>query len=99
VKVEFSASAKAALREISFYISRNNPKRAISFAAELRAKAIGIGNMPDGFPVVARYGTQEIRRRIVGNYGIFYRVDRKRVFIVQIRHAARDPKTLLSTDD
>jgi plasmid stabilization system protein ParE len=51
--------------------------------------------MPLAFPVVARFERQEIRRRVFGNYGIYYRVDGDMVLIVQILHAARDIESLL----
>jgi plasmid stabilization system protein ParE len=71
MKIVFSAQAKAALREIALYIARDNKRRAISFVAELRQKALGIGDMPHAFPLVPRYEHHGIRRRPFRNYLIF----------------------------
>jgi len=95
MKIRFARPAQAGLREITAYIARDNPARARSFAREIRAKAADIANMPLAFPVVARFERQEIRRRVFGNYGIYYRVDGDMVLIVQILHAARDIESLL----
>jgi plasmid stabilization system protein ParE len=68
MKVVLSAKAKASLQEIARYIARDNLPRALSFVAELRDKAMDIGNMPRAFPLVPRYEHHGIRRRPVGNY-------------------------------
>jgi plasmid stabilization system protein ParE len=98
VNVLFSDQAKAGLREIGRYIARDNKSRALSFVRALRTKARRIGAMPEAFPLVPRYASHGIRRRVFGQYAIFYRIESDRVVIVQILHSARDLDTLLFSD-
>jgi len=86
------------LREIASYIARGNAARALSFVQELQVKAVGIGNVPQGFPVVPRYELQGIRRRIYGHYSIYDRIEPSRILILTVPHAARDFETVLAPD-
>jgi plasmid stabilization system protein ParE len=95
MKVVLSRAAKASLREIALYIARDNPVRARSFVAELRAKAVDTGDIPRAFPLVPHYEQYGIRRRPFGSYLIFYRVEASRVVIVDIIHGARHYEALL----
>jgi plasmid stabilization system protein ParE len=98
MRTVLSARAKASLREIAFFIARDNKMRAISFARELRAKDMEIGTMPRAFPLVPRFEQHGIRRRPFGNYLIFYRIEDDRIAIVDILHAAQDFEALLFPD-
>jgi plasmid stabilization system protein ParE len=95
MRVVFSAAAKADLRQIAHFIARHNKARALSFVAELRAKAMQLADPPRAFPLVPRYEHHGIRRRPFHNYLIFYRVGDGRVEIVHILHGARDYEPLL----
>jgi plasmid stabilization system protein ParE len=44
--VHFTDEAEADLEDIADYIAIDNPKRAVSFAEELRERAILLGNSP-----------------------------------------------------
>ena len=94
MKVRFTPVARNSLREIARYIARDNPVRAVSFAAELRAKAAEIGINPSLYPVHQFGSGHQIRRRVVGRYLILYQVDAGLVVILDIRHGARDPDLL-----
>jgi plasmid stabilization system protein ParE len=98
MKIVFSAAAKAGLREIAFYIARDNSARAISFVRELRTKARDIAKMPRAFPLIPRYEHHGIRQRPYGNYLIFYRIEDDCISIIHILHAARDYGSLLFPD-
>lgn len=91
----FSDQAKADLEEIGDYIAKRSPLRALSFIIELETKAMEIGEMPLAFPLVPHYEHHDIRRRVHGNYLIFYRVGLDHVAIVHILHGARDYEPLL----
>jgi plasmid stabilization system protein ParE len=58
-----------------------------------------IGDMPLGFPIVARYERQGLRRRTFGNYSIFYRAEHGRILIIRILHSAQDIERVLTPDD
>jgi toxin ParE1/3/4 len=68
---------------------------AFKFTIYLRQKALGVGAIPYAFPLVPRYERRGIRRRVCGNYLIFYRVENGDVLIVRILHGARDYGPLL----
>jgi plasmid stabilization system protein ParE len=99
VRVVLSGQARTDLREIAFYIARDNRKRALSFVRELQQKAKEIGEMPRAFPVVPRYERQGIRRRVYRNYLIFFRIERRRVLVIHVLHGARDYESILFPDD
>jgi len=90
-----SAEAEHDLETIGDYIARDNPARAISFLRELRAKCLGLADLPERFPLVPRYEAMGMRRRGHANYLIFYRVEVERVVIIHILHGAQDYGTIL----
>ncbi len=93
--VHLSAEAEYDLEAIGDYIARDNPARAISFLQDMRAKCLDLAQMPERFPLVARYQAAGVRRRVHGDYLIFYRVERDRVVILHILHGARDYGAIL----
>ena len=93
--VEFSNEAERDLEEIGDRIAMDNPQRALSFVQELRDICEGLAYNPNRFSLVTRYENRGIRRRVYGNYLIFYRVEDKRVVILHILNGAMDHATLL----
>ena len=93
--LEFSREAEHDLEQIADYIAEHNPQRAVSFLRELRSGCDGIVENPNGFAVVPRYEHYGIRRRVHGNYLIFYRVLHAKVIIIHILHGATDYGTIL----
>jgi len=55
--------------------------------------------MPKGFPLVPRYEHLGIRRRVHGNYAIFYRVESKQMMVIHILHGARDYEAILFPEE
>ncbi len=98
MKILLSLEAESDLEAIGLFIAQDNPARAISFLSELRAKCEALAELPRGFPRVPRYGDAEVRRRMHGNYAIFYRVDDRTVTILHILHGARDYAAILFPD-
>jgi toxin ParE1/3/4 len=99
MKVVITDDALDDLEQIGDYIARDNPERARNFVAELIAKAQGLADMPERFPLVPRYADRGIRRRAHGAYLIFYRVEEARVAVIHILHGARDYEALLFPED
>ena len=93
--VHLSAEAEYDLEMIGDHIARDNPVRALSFLQELRAKCLGLAEMPERFPLVPRFETSGVRRRGHGDYLIFYRVEAEKVVILHILHGAQDYSTIL----
>jgi plasmid stabilization system protein ParE len=99
VKVAITAAAEVDLEEIGDWIARDNPRRAIAFAAELRASCGGLADNPERFQVVARLSSHEVRRRVHGNYLIFYQVVSETVRVIRILRGARDYESLIFPDE
>jgi toxin ParE1/3/4 len=93
--VEFSTEAESDLERIADYIANDNPRRALSLVQELRGKCESLADVPLGFPLVSRYERHGIRRRVRGNYLIFYRVDGENVVIIHVLHGAMDYAAIL----
>ena len=95
MRVEISAEAELDLEVIGDHIARDNPARAISFLRELRSKCLGLAELPSGFPLVRRYEHFGVRRRLHGNYLIFYRIEAERLVVLHILHGAMDYAQIL----
>jgi toxin ParE1/3/4 len=95
MKVIITAAAESDLADISDYIAQDNPLRAQSFTDELIDRCEGLADMHGVFPLVPRFETLAIRRRLYRHYLIFYRVRTNTVEVIHVLHAARDYETLL----
>ena len=95
MNVVFSKEALDDLDRIAAGIAADSPKRAVSFLRELRQGCEGLADMPRRFQLVPRYEHTGVRRRVIGNYLVFYRVEEGRVEILHIVHGARDYESIL----
>jgi plasmid stabilization system protein ParE len=95
MKVRLSSEARRDLIAIGAYIARNSPLRASTFVTELVKACAELSSTPLGYPIVRRYEAKGIRRRVYGNYQIFYRVIGEHVFVIRVLHGARDYDALL----
>jgi toxin ParE1/3/4 len=99
VKVLFTDPAEIDLEDIGDWIAVNNPLRAASFVGELRQACLQIGPRPNAYPVLEHRKNDGLRRRVYGNYLIFYRVTEVAVEIVHVLHGARDYAGIIFPDD
>ena len=76
------------MEQIGDYIARDNPRRAVTFIAELRGRCEALLATPEGYPIVPEYGSN-IRRIVHGNYNIYYRVVGDQIVLKTVRHSAR----------
>ena len=90
MKIILSPEALDDLQEIINWIIADNPDRARSFAAEIRAKCADLSFMPNRFPVARDGPRGSIRKRVHGDYLIFYAVEDDYVEVARIIHGARD---------
>lgn len=97
--VRLTAAAESDLAQIADYIAQDNPKRALSFVLALRDKCLSLADAPYGSPLITRYERHGIRRRVYGNYLIFYRVDGDYISVIHVLHGARDFAALLLDGD
>ena len=88
--VLFSAAAKADIEEIDARISEVSPARADRVAELLNQACDGLADMPRRFQLLPRFESLGVRRRVVEDYLIFYRVEPASVQILRILHGATD---------
>lgn len=88
--VVITAEAEADLESIGDHIAEASPERAISFVQELRQCCEGLAELSERFPVVPRYEHGGIRRRVHGNYLIFYRIGVDTIDVIHVLHGAMD---------
>ena len=98
MKVSFTEPAEADLEEIGDWIASHNPQRAYTFVRELRRVSLDIGRRPTAYAFVEHRRSNGIRRKIHGNYLIFYRIWHDGVEILHILHGARDYARILFDD-
>jgi plasmid stabilization system protein ParE len=99
MKLEFTDAAEADVESIGDFIALSNPLRATSFIRELRAKCGDLIDMPLAFQLVRNHEASGIRRRVHGNYLIFYRVSDDAVEILRVLHGAMDYERRLFPDE
>ena len=99
MKVVLTASAEDDLESIADWIAQDNPGRALSFVMELREICEALGHTPRAYPLVPRYEHTGVRRRVHGNYLIFYRVEADLAVVLHVLHGARDYEPLLFPDE
>jgi toxin ParE1/3/4 len=93
--VQLTLKALADLQSIHVWIYKDNPARADSFITELESACNSLVDMPLLFPVFVERRGHKIRRRVHGNYLIFYRVESKRILVLRIGNAAQDWANIL----
>ncbi len=94
--VRLSAAAELDLGAIGDFIAGDSPSRALSFVLELRAACLALADFPERYPLVPRYEAHGVRRRVQGDYLIFYRADAHGVAVLHILHGAQDYEAILS---
>ncbi|MBT1156546.1 type II toxin-antitoxin system RelE/ParE family toxin [Aminobacter anthyllidis] len=99
MKVVFTHAAEIDLGFIVDHIAEDNPTRALSFVLELRESCAGLADLPFGYSVARRLAGSDIRRRVHGNYLIFYRVHENRIEVLRILHGAMDYERLFAPDE
>ena len=93
--VVITAEAEADLESIGDHIAKDNPARAASFIRELRGQCTELADIPHAFPLVPRYEHYGIRRRVHGNYLIFYRLDPDSLIVLHVLHGMMDYASIL----
>jgi toxin ParE1/3/4 len=97
--VIWAPEAREELAEIRDYIGADNRDRAISFVMDIAAAGEAIADMPRAFPLVPRLEHRGIRKRVIGRYLIFYRIEADDVHILHVAHGAHDYIRSLFSDD
>jgi plasmid stabilization system protein ParE len=95
VIVVLTDEAALDLEQIGDAIARDNPERAVTYVRELRVSCESLGEFPKAYPLVPRYEDFGVRRRVHGNYLIFYRIGIDTVDVLHVLHGALDYAALL----
>ena len=98
MRVVFTEPAGNDLEAIGDWIAKDNPLRAASFVRELRDACLEIGPRPTAYQFVEHRRSDGIRRKVYGNYLIFYRLS-DAVEILHVLHGARDYAQILFDND
>ncbi len=91
-RISFTALAEADLEGIGDYIAQDNPRRALTFLAELRAQCAKISSSPLGYRARPELA-ENLRPCAHGRYVIFFQPHETGVLIVRVRHGAQDVQT------
>ena len=95
MKVILAQAAIADLIAIGRYIKNDSALRAETFVQELEQKCMDLATMPLAFPIVPHRKNKSIRRRVHGNYLIFYRVGAEQIEVLHVLHGAQDYESWL----
>jgi toxin ParE1/3/4 len=99
MRVIISEAAWSDLYRIGATIAQDSRNRAASFTEELYDRCHELHHMAYLYPILPHKPESEIRRRVYGNYLIFYRVEHDTVQILHILHGAMDYEVVLFPDD
>jgi plasmid stabilization system protein ParE len=94
MRLELSAFVEGDLDDIASHIAEDNPRRAVGFIREIRAKFADIAQHPLIYQLRPDIGEQA-RMATVGHYAILFRVMDDRVRIERVAYGGRDLPALL----
>ena len=98
MKVILTEAAWDDLFHIGKTIAAHNRNRANSFVDQLYNSCRELGLMPRAYPLLPDHEASGIRRRVHGNYLIFYRIGADAIEIIHALHGAVDYARLLFPD-
>jgi plasmid stabilization system protein ParE len=92
MNVEITALAAANLGDIYLRIRKDSPSRAAQWRKGLLKAAQTLDLFPERCPLAPESGRQlEIRQLVYGVYRILFTVTKDTVYVLHIRHGARQP--------
>jgi toxin ParE1/3/4 len=89
MRVTVSPLAERDLESIGDYIAEDNPAKAVSFIAELRAQCARIAEAPLTYRARPELA-EGLRSCAHGNYVIFFTATKARLTIVRVLHGSMD---------
>lgn len=88
-RVTFTPQARADLRAIHTFISRDSPAAADRVIDRIIAAAERVCTFPLSGRTVPEYDVEDIREVIVYSYRVVYRIDPDEIQVLTIHHGAR----------
>jgi toxin ParE1/3/4 len=95
MKLFITPEARRDIELIGDWIAKDNPKRAFTFVEELEASCAEIVNYPEKYPLVLSFEKRGLRKKVHGNYLIFYRMVQQQIEIIHVLHGAQDYQRFL----
>lgn len=89
MRLELSRFVEGDLDEIAAFIAADNPRRAVTFIQDIRAKFIDVAHHPLIYQLRPDIG-EEARMASVGRYVILFRVVGDAVRIERVAYGGRD---------
>jgi toxin ParE1/3/4 len=89
--------AKADIERIAAYIALESPRAAREMVAKFRARFREIREHPNANTLAEGFEARGLRRKIHGNYLIFYRVTYTQIEVLRVLHGARDIPSVLES--
>ena len=92
MNVEITALADADLEEVYLRIRKDSPSRAAEWRKALVESARTLERFPERCPLAPESGPElEIRQLVHGAYRVLFTVAKDTVYVLHIRHGARQP--------
>ncbi|MCA9241055.1 MAG: type II toxin-antitoxin system RelE/ParE family toxin [Planctomycetales bacterium] len=93
LKVILTAEAFRQIEQIGDYISRDSPEHALRWVERLLAFTETLVAFPEKHEVIytAAQAGREVRQALFGVYRVLYEVQPKAVYVLSVRHGARQP--------
>ena len=98
-EVHFTDSAELDLEEIGDHIAIESPPSAQRLVRNLRQACTKLSYSPNRYSNVPRFEGRGLRRIVVGQYLIIFRVEADRIMVLRILHGARDYEAILFADE
>ena len=97
MRLELSPLVAGDLEDIAAFIALDNPRRAVSFTREFRAKFLELKKHPQFYRLRPDIG-EDARAGSVGNYAILFRVLGDVVRIARVVFGGRDLSDIFDPD-
>ena len=95
MKIIWSPLAIDRASEIAEYIARDKPSSAEKWVDKIFSKVEQLRSSPEIGRIVPEIRNEQFRELIYGNYRIIYRIEKKQISILTIRHS----KQILPIDE
>jgi toxin ParE1/3/4 len=89
MRFRFTVAAERDVEEISDYIARDNPVRAVTFIEALTERCHLLTEQPAAAPLRPEFGNG-VRMIPFGRYLVFYSFDADELKIIRVIHGARN---------
>jgi len=86
MKVQWTKRAKARLREIESYITKDNPKAARDVVEKLLRRSWRLADLPDIGHEVEGYEGTDLREVLIRPYRLIYLVKKHQIDVVTVLH-------------